>query len=256
MNIIQMLLASLVANGVFFIIALLLKTDVFTDITYSMTFVILTLFLFFTSGKTDILQLLTAICVVLWGFRLGGYLLWRIIHIKVDHRFDDKRDSFIRFGFFWLLQAVAVWAVMLSVYGIINRPGMDTIPWYFFAGIPFALLGLLVETVADLQKYTFKSKPEGKGAFMRTGIWKYSRHPNYFGDMLFWWSISFPGLFLFKGFEFLYFLGPLFISLLLRFVSGVPLLEKSAKEKWGDDPEFQEYQKTTSLVIPWFKKKV
>ena len=169
MTIIQMLLASLAANGVFFILALLLRTDVFTDITYSMTFVILTVFLFCTSGKTDLLQLLTAICVVLWGFRLGGYLLWRIIHIKKDDRFDDKRHSFIKFGSFWLLQAVTVWAVMLSVYGIINRLGFEIMPWYFFVGIPFALLGLFIETLADLQKYAFKSTPEGKSRFMQIG---------------------------------------------------------------------------------------
>lgn len=250
-----MLLASLAANGVFFVIALLLKTDVFTDITYSMIFVILTLFLFFTSGETDMLHVLTAVSVVLWGFRLGGYLLWRILRIKVDHRFDDKRDSFLRFGSFWLLQAVTVWAVMLPVYGIMTSPAFDAVPWYLFIGIPVALIGLFIETLSDLQKYRFKSSPEGKGNFMRTGIWKYSRHPNYFGDMLFWWSISFPGIFLFNGFEYLYFFGPVFISLMLLFVSGVPLLEKSAEEKWGNDPEFRDYQKTTSLVIPWFKKK-
>jgi len=251
MTLLQMLLVSLAINGVFFIIAAFLRTDVFTDITYSLSFVVLAVMLWATSSGRSPVQLFTVAAVILWGLRLGSYLFNRILHIKVDHRFDDKRDNFVRFGSFWLLQAVTVWVVMLPAYGIMSLervPDLD--PAFLLPGALVFLLGLVIETAADLQKYRFKMKEENKGKFMSTGIWKYSRHPNYFGEMLVWWGIALPGILLFEGAAWLYFLGPVFITLLLLFVSGIPLLEKSADKKWGTDPAYVRYKKTTSLLVP------
>lgn len=103
-----MLAISLVINGAFFAIAAALRTDVFTDITYSLSFIALTTIAFFSSADRSPARILTACAVLIWGLRLGAYLFNRIIHIKVDHRFDDKRDSFVKFGSFWLLQAISV----------------------------------------------------------------------------------------------------------------------------------------------------
>jgi len=251
MNLIQMLLLSLAINGVFFIIAAFLRTDVFTDITYSLSFVVLAILLALRSTGNSPVRMITIAAVVLWGLRLGSYLFNRILHIKVDHRFDDKRDNFVRFGSFWLLQAITVWVVMLPVYGIVSAPDAAAIPFVFLVpGIFVFLAGLVIETVADFQKYRFKMNPENKGAFMSSGIWKYSRHPNYFGEMLVWWGIALPGILLFEGAAWLYFLGPVFITLLLLFVSGIPLLEKSAEAKWGNDEAYIRYRNTTSLLMP------
>ncbi len=251
MNLIQMLLVSLAINGVFFIIAALLRTDVFTDITYSLSFIVLAILLALSSNGRSPVQMLSIAAVVLWGLRLGSYLFNRILHIKVDHRFDDKRDNFVRFGSFWLLQAVTVWVVMLPVYGIVSARNASEIPFSFLVpGLLVFSLGLVIETVADFQKYRFKMNPKNKGSFMSSGIWKYSRHPNYFGEMLVWWGIALPGILLFEGFAWLYFLGPVFITLLLLFVSGIPLLEKSAEAKWGKDEAYIRYRRTTSLLMP------
>lgn len=251
MNLLQMLLVSLAINGIFFIIAAFLRTDVFTDITYSLSFVLLAVMLFAASSGRNPVQLLTFSAVVVWGLRLGAYLFNRILHIKVDHRFDDKRDSFVRFGSFWLLQAITVWVVMLPVYGILSLSQVpDLAPAFLLPGALMFALGLLIETMADMQKYRFKMNAENKDKFMSTGIWKYSRHPNYFGEMLVWWGIALPGILLFDGVAWLYFLGPVFITLLLLFVSGIPLLEKSADKKWGNDEAYIRYKKTTSLLVP------
>lgn len=251
MNLLQTLLASLALNGVFFIFAAYLKTDVFTDITYSLSFVLLTAALFLTSQGNGAAQILVSAMVILWGLRLGSYLFSRILHIKVDHRFDDKRNNPVRFGMFWLLQAVTVWMVMLPVYGILSAPEASAPPvWALAVSAAGFLAGFVIEAVADAQKYRFKSMEENRGKFMSQGLWAWSRHPNYFGEMLLWWSIAFPGLFMFRGVEFLYFLGPLFITLLLLFVSGVPLLEKSADEKWGGNEDYVRYKNRTPLLIP------
>lgn len=251
MSLLHVLAISLLINGAFFMIAALLKTDAFTDITYSLSFIVLTALLFLTHTARAPAQLFTAAAVILWGIRLGGYLFYRILHIKVDHRFDDKRDSFVKFGSFWLLQAISVWVILLPVYGILSGTGERALPLpTLIPGAVAFLAGLALETVADAQKYAFKSRPESKGEFMSTGVWRYSRHPNYFGEMLVWWGISVPGVALFRGAELLYFIGPVFITLLLLFVSGIPLLEKEADRKWGEQADYREYKKRTSLLVP------
>jgi len=256
MGLLTALAISLGLNGFFFVVAAVLRTDVFTDITYSLTFILLTAYLFFTKSSHSPVQLMTAAAVVLWGLRLGTYLFNRILHIKVDHRFDDKRDNPIRFGMFWLLQAVTVWVVMLPVYGILSSSRMMNLPvWYILPGAVIFIVGLVIEAVADAQKYRFKMDAGSKGSFMSSGIWKYSRHPNYFGEILVWWALAWPGVFLFQGLEFLFFLGPVYITLLLLLVSGIPLLEKSADEKWGNEPLYQKYKRTTSILVPLPVKK-
>jgi steroid 5-alpha reductase family enzyme len=256
MSLLQMLALSLLINGVFFIIAAMLRTDVFTDITYSLTFAVLAGVLFAFAPARGMLQFATAGAVLVWALRLGGYLFYRILRIKVDHRFDDKRNSFVKFGSFWLLQAISVWVIMLPVYGLLSAVTDAALsPATLVPGLAAFLAGLALETVADAQKFAFKSRPESKGEFMSTGVWRYSRHPNYFGEMLVWWGIALPGVFAFRGLEFLYFLGPVFITLLLIFVSGIPLLEKEADRKWGDRADYREYKRRTSILIPLPRKK-
>jgi len=251
MSLLQMLALSLLINGFFFVIAAMLRTDVFTDITYSLSFAVLSAALFAFAPVRGVLQFATAGAVLLWALRLGGYLFYRILRIKVDHRFDDKRNSFVKFGSFWLLQAISVWVILLPVYGLLSGGTGATIPpAQLVPGLAVFFAGLALETAADAQKFAFKSKPESKGEFMSTGVWRYSRHPNYFGEMLVWWGIALPGAFTFRGAEFLYFVGPLYITLLLIFVSGIPILEKEADRKWGSREDYREYKRRTSILIP------
>lgn len=256
MTVPQSLFVSLALNGTFFILAAILRTDVFTDITYSLSFVLLSLILLVTSENSGIVGIVSALAVIVWALRLGSYLFTRILTIKVDHRFDDKRSNPVRFGIFWLLQALTVWIVMLPVYGYFSIEASRAVPSLaltlgaiLFAG------GLAMEAVADAQKFAFKRKSENRAKFMREGIWKYSRHPNYLGEMMVWWGISLPGFFVFRGVEYLYLAGAPFITLMLLFVSGIPLLEKSAGEKWGDDPEYRAYRDSTPVLVPFTKRK-
>jgi len=120
------------------------------------------------------------------------------------------------------------------------------------AAVGFLLFvaGLLIETFSDAQKFRFKRKPENRNRWIQSGLWRYSRHPNYFGEILLWWGlflVILPGL---TGWQWLTVFGPISITILLLFISGIPLLEKSGDEKYGDNPEYQAYKNSTSLLIP------
>ncbi|MFP4656189.1 MAG: DUF1295 domain-containing protein [Candidatus Woesearchaeota archaeon] len=110
-----------------------------------------------------------------------------------------------------------------------------------------------IESFSDFQKLTFKKQPKNKGRFIKSGLWKYSRHPNYFGEILCW-----IGVYVFCGVWMWGLISPIFITTMLLFVSGIPLLEKKADEKWGGSREYQKYKHETPILIPWknMKKKV
>lgn len=240
--------ASMLVQVVFFAFAASFKTDKVTDLSYGLTFVALAAAFAWRDGTWQLPQLALAGMVILWGLRLAGYLLFRILHMKRDARFDGIRERPLAFAKFWLLQGVAVWLIMLPVTAWFGRPG----PWngLMTAGVLVWLAGLVIETVADLQKFAQKTAPGGSDRWTDSGLWHYSRHPNYFGELLCWW-----GVFLFvsgdlSGWGWLAALGPLTITLLLLFVTGIPTLEASARRKWGSDPAFRAYRQRTRLLVP------
>jgi steroid 5-alpha reductase family enzyme len=243
-------LISLGVNGAFFAVAAIRKTDVVTDLSYSLTFAVVTITLLVAGGAPVTTQVVLAVFVLVWAVRLGAYLFRRILTIKVDHRFDGMRERPLRFARFWLLQAISVGIIMLPVtyaLGHSNPPDLD--PWVVLGGIVW-LVGLIIEWVSDEQKYAFKCDPERRDGFIDSGLWRYSRHPNYFGEMLVWWGVFVCTMPFLSGLSYLVVIGPIFITVLLLFVSGVPLLEKSAETRHGADPAYQEYKRRTSLLVP------
>ena len=238
-------------QAVFFAFAATLKTDKVTDLSYSLTFVILAAMLWTRSGETgNPAALALAAMVIVWGVRLASYLFRRILHMQRDARFDGIREHFWPFFKFWFFQGLAVWMIMLPVTLWFRAPGA----WSLFsaAGLIVWAAGLIIETVADAQKFAHKRTRGAK--WTSTGLWSVSRHPNYFGELLCWW-----GVFLFvagdlSGFtRWLGLIGPLSITGVILFLTGVPQLEASAERKWGSDPAYQRYKATTGLLIPWRK---
>jgi steroid 5-alpha reductase family enzyme len=240
---------ALAINGVFFAVAAARRTDVVTDLSYSLTFAVLAVVLLFT-GAAEPIQLVASLLVVLWAVRLGSYLFRRIMRMKVDHRFDGMRDDPLRFARFWLLQAITVAVVMLPVTYLLDRDDPPGIGAWSIAGAAVWLVGLLVEAIADAQKSAFKAKAENRDRFVASGLWRYSRHPNYFGEMLVWWGLFLYTVPVLHGAAFAVVAGPVFITLLLLFVSGIPPLERSAEEKYGNDPAYREYKRRTSILVP------
>jgi steroid 5-alpha reductase family enzyme len=240
---------ALALNGAFFAVAAARRTDVVTDLSYSLTFALLAIVLPFTGGREPV-QLVASLLVLVWAVRLGGYLFRRILRMKVDHRFDGMRDEPLRFARFWLLQAISVAVIMLPVSYLLDRNEAPAFGAWAVVGAVVWLVGLLIEAAADAQKPAFKAKDANCGRFITTGLWRYSRHPNYFGEILVWWGLFVYAVPFLDGAAWAVVLGPVFITVLLLFVSGIPLLERSADEKHGDDPAYREYKRRTSILVP------
>ncbi|KAG5684442.1 hypothetical protein PVAND_013676 [Polypedilum vanderplanki] len=115
------------------------------------------------------------------------------------------------------------------------------------------IAGFIFETVADYQKFTFRSLPENKGNFMSSGLWAYSRHPNYFGEILLWLGVAISSFSGSKSYS--VFISPIFVALLLIFVSGIPALEKKADQLYANNEEYQLYKKNTPVLIPFIGRK-
>jgi steroid 5-alpha reductase family enzyme len=241
---------SVAINAISFALAALLRTDKVTDLSYSLSFVVLAVVLLIRGGHFSLLHVLTAALIWAWGIRLGTYLFARILKTGVDHRFDDMRDRPLRFARFWTLQAFTVWVVMLPATRLFALPVRDGLSAATIVGAALWVLGFTVEVTSDAQKSAFKRDPVTRQGFISSGLWRFSRHPNYFGESLLWWGLFIMAIPVLSGWDFLTALGPLFLTLLLLFVSGVPLLEKSADKKHGAKPSYQEYKRRTSLFIP------
>jgi len=236
-------------NILMFMPAFFLKTDKLTDISYALTFAAVAIFGLVSAGLT-FPSLVLALMVLVWSARLGSYLLVRIGKIGKDKRFDGMRESFWRFGRFWLLQGLTVWVVMIpSILFFQNK--VSEISTIAYLGVLIWFVGLVIEGVADQQKYRFINDPANKGKWIDSGLWKYSRHPNYFGEILLWFGVYFFTVFGLSSAQSLVgIIGPLYIALLIIFVSGIPLLEKAADKRWGEDENYRRYKKKTSSLIP------
>jgi steroid 5-alpha reductase family enzyme len=242
------LIVSLVINLSMFLVAFRLQSDKLTDISYAVTFATIGVWGFATS-EASFYHLVLMAMVLVWALRLGGFLLYRVVKSGKDARFDGMRENFWKFGRFWLAQAITVWVVMIpSVFAFAATSSIGGLQ---VAAVAIWLIGLLCESTADFQKLAFSKNPKNKDKWIAIGIWKYSRHPNYFGEILVWAGIYLYALSSLSSLQAVIGLAsPLFIITLLLFVSGIPILEKSADKRWGRLAAYREYKRRTSILIP------
>ncbi len=249
-NYLLALLISLGINLTLFLLANTFKTDKFTDFTYGLTFIALAIFFLFKNQTFFFFQLFLTLLVFLWGTRLILYLSVRIMKIKKDTRFNKIRKNSLQFLKFWIFQGISVWIIMLPSIYLLNFKQEKPFNLTMLLGAGIWFLGLLIETLADWQKYNFKNNPKNKNLWIESGLWKYSRHPNYFGEMLCWWGIFVFSLPFIQGTSWLTLISPVFITFILLFVSGIPILEKRNDAKYANNQKYQEYKKNTSLLLP------
>ena len=235
------------------------KTERFYDLTGGLTYLAVVGFSLWAGSQSEtpsLRELIVSLLVVIWSLRLSFFLYLRIHRTGKDGRFDQLKISPIRFLVPWTLQGLWVFLTMIVV--IVINSQADSAPaleiWDYI-GLSIWILGFGIETIADNQKTVFNTEPNNQGKWIDSGLWSYSRHPNYLGEIILWTGIAFFGISCFTGLERVAWISPIFIYILLTKVSGTPILDKRALEKWGDDPEYQNYRDNTPALIPRFFKK-
>ncbi|MFT5151832.1 MAG: steroid 5-alpha reductase family enzyme [Planctomycetota bacterium] len=185
-----------------------------------------------------------------WALRLGSFLFLRIHRAGSDRRFDEVKQDFGQFLIAWTLQALWVFLTLCCALAAITITSAEPQPlgvWAVVGGLVWAL-GFGVEVAADRQKSVFRKDPANAGRFISSGLWAWSRHPNYCGEIVLWVGVAVIALPALSGWQYVTLVSPLFVYVLLTSISGVPPLEKRAEEKWGDDPEYRTYVERTPVL--------
>jgi steroid 5-alpha reductase family enzyme len=233
-----------------FIPAFINQTEKFFDLTGSLTYLSVITFALLSSARVDGRALLVYILVVIWAARLGTFLFRRIKKAGKDDRFDDIKPSFIRFLNVWSLQGLWVTFTLAAALVTITTTTRKEIDVFAIIGLSVWVIGFAFEAVSDYQKSRFNANPDNKGKFIDTGLWSRSRHPNYFGEIVLWVGVAIISLPVLQGWQWVALISPVFVTLLLTKVSGVPLLEKKADEIWGGQEDYEAYKKNTPVLIP------
>lgn len=236
------------------VLALLKKDNGIMDAAWGPGFVLLAWSTLLWSGETDVRQLLLAILVSVWGLRLSGHILVRNAGRGEDFRYRNWRETWGRWFYvrsylqIYLLQGAFLVVVALPILLVNARRG-GPLGWLDAIGLAVWLLGFVFEAVGDYQLLRFLKDPANKGRIMRSGLWRYTRHPNYFGEATLWWGCFLIALNVPGGWWAL--VSPVVIDWLLLCVSGIPMLEA----KYNERADFLEYKKVTSAFFPWFPGK-
>ena len=251
---------SFIIHWLVFIPSFFYKTEKFYDITGTVAYmsILITTAYLLSIIKNEVVLLrsiLSIIFVMIWAIRLGAFLFTRVIKVGEDKRFEDAKKSFSKFLMFFNISALWVFLTIVNVLTMIINNSDSITDIFFIIGFSIAIIGLIIEVVADRQKRKFRMNISNKGEFIRSGLWSISRHPNYFGEILIWLGISFSTLPILSGWQFITLISPIFVILLLTKVSGINLLETAADEKWALDKNYQDYKEKTSVLIPFLTYK-
>ncbi len=239
-----------VLHWIMFIPAYLFQTERYFDLTGSLSFIATVLLAALLHPGVSTRGLVICVLVAIWALRLGSFLFNRIRKDGKDRRFDEIKNKFWRFLLTWTLGGAWVFLTLAAGLAAVTSNESVAADPYLVAGVVIWIIGFAFEVTADLQKSRFRKQADNKQSFITSGLWKYSRHPNYFGEIVLWLGIAVVALPVLQGWQWLCLVSPLFVILLLTRISGIPMLEKSARERWGSDPDYQRYVENTPVLIP------
>lgn len=221
------------------------------DVAWGMGVGFLTLFFVWGSHEGDLARrIILGILAMLWALRLSGYVLWRVLTMPEDGRYQTLKQNWgtaAQSRMFWFYQFQAIGSLLFALPMLIAAQGAAPLGAFDFIGITIWLIAISGELVADWQLARFRANSERKGQVCREGLWNYSRHPNYFFEWLHWWS--YVGLAMAAPWGGLTILGPLLMLHFILNVTGIPPTEAQALKSRGD--AYREYQRTTSSFFPW-----
>ena len=233
--------------------AYIFQTEKFYDLTGSITYLSIVLSTVYITGSQNVADFIIVGCVAVWAIRLGSFLFLRIHKAGEDRRFRLIKPNFTRFLMTWTLQGMWVSMCLLCVLTALSSYNGIILNNIFFIGLFIFILGFSIEVIADHQKTIFRKDEKNKDKFISTGLWAYSRHPNYFGEIMLWFGISVMSFSSLSGLQYLTLISPIFVYILLVYISGVRILEEQGLKKWGSLESYKEYIKNTpSLFFKFF----
>lgn len=236
-----------------FLLSVVKKKNDVADVAWGLGFVLLAWVSFFIGQGQSFIGLIVNILITIWGVRLAYHIHTRNKGKIEDYRYSKWRKEWGRWFYLrsylqvYLLQGMLLFLIVLPVL-LIHKSTNSSLNYLVFIGIALWVIGFIFESVGDAQLARFIKNKNNKGKLMQAGLWRYTRHPNYFGEVTQWWGIWLISMSAPDGL--IGIVGPLTITLLILKVSGIPMLEKKMKE----NPEFLDYKRQTSMFIPWFSK--
>ena len=245
------ILLAFLIHWLFFIPAYLFKTEKFFDLTGSLTYISIMVYVVYTKNnlQEQLGSIILASLVILWAVRLGSFLFLRIKKAGEDKRFREIKTSFARFFLLWTISGMWVsFCSMCALTAIASNDGV-VVNNIFYIGLVTFIIGLSIEIIADSQKTKFRKDPKNKEKFINEGLWAKSRHPNYVGEITLWAGVAIMSFSSLEGWQYISLISPIFTYLLLVYVSGVPQLTASGQKKWGHLESYQEYIKNTPTLI-------
>lgn len=249
------LLAIMGMMTLLWLVSVAIKNVSIVDLFWGFGFVLASaVYYVFTTGFEP-RKILIMTLVAIWGLRLSIYLAWRNHGKGEDFRYQKFRNDFGPHRYWWysffsvfLLQGILMWLISVPLLGAQFYAG-TSLGILDYLGVGFWVIGIIFEAGGDFQLARFKANPANKGKVLNTGLWRYTRHPNYFGDTAVWFGY---GMICLSAGSYVPILGSVLMTALIIKVSGVALLEKSLNQT---KPGYKEYIEKTSAFIPWFPTK-
>ena len=242
-------LLAYVIHWIAYIPAYVFQTEKFFDLIGSITYLTTVIAALYITDPGKIADYVIVSCVVIWAIRLGSFLFIRIHKAGEDRRFRDIKPNFTRFFMTWTLQGMWVSMCLLCVLTALSSYSGIIVNNIFYIGLMIFISGFIIEVLADHQKTVFRKDLNNKDKFISTGLWSYSRHPNYFGEILLWLGIAVMSFSSLEGFQYFTLISPIFVYILLVYISGIRMLENQANKKWGHLDSYKEYLKNTPRLF-------
>jgi steroid 5-alpha reductase family enzyme len=252
-NLITMAIIIFAVQWLAFIPAFIFQTEKFYDLTGSVTYLTAITMSILSVDQLDYLSIIIASLIGIWALRLGSFLFVRVFQDGGDGRFDKIKPSFSRFLLTWTLQGLWVFLTAVCALTALGNSGKVELGLVGVIGIAIWVLGFAIEVISDTQKRKFKANTTKTTPFITSGLWAYSRHPNYFGEVTLWMGIAIAALPTLNGLQYITLISPIFVYLLLTKVSGIPLLEQRADARWSDNDDYIKYRDNTPVLFPKLK---
>ena len=240
---------SFVLHWIIFIPSFAFQTEHYFDLTGSISYLSAVALAFYLNPSVDPRDVLIGLLIVVWAVRLGSFLFMRVKQDGKDDRFTIMKTQFHWFLMTWTLGGLWVFLTMAAGLAAITSDTTQPFGLMAYLGLALWIFGFSIEVIADRQKRAFKKNQQKDKEFITSGLWAWSRHPNYFGEITLWIGLTLIALPVLSGWQLVTLISPVFVYILLTKISGIPLLENRGMKKWGSDPEYIDYVNRTPALI-------